>query len=256
MIDMHSHIIYEVDDGAKSIEQSLQILKEAHKVGFEKIVVTPHYMEGYYEKEKQEIKEKIEILKEELKKIECPIEILQGNEIYITDEINELLEQDKVSTLNNKQYVLFELPLNAEPMNLTEVIYQILEKGKTPILAHPERYPFVQRDPNQLLSLIEEGVLLQANYGSILGQYGKESKKTIKTMLEHNMVHLLGSDVHRPNTIYPEIEEAMQEIVKLAGKRKAKELTTDYPEQIITGQTVEIENPIPVKTTFFSKLFH
>lgn len=256
MIDMHSHIIYEVDDGAKSIEQSIKMLQEAYEVGFEKIVVTPHYMEGYYEKEKEEIKEKIETIKEELKKIACPIEILQGNEIYITDEINELLEKEKASTLNSKQYVLFELPLNAETMNLTEVIYQILEKGRIPILAHPERYPFVQKDPNQLITLIEDGVLLQANYGSILGQYGKESKKAIKTMLEHNMVHLLGSDVHRPDTIYLEIEEAIQEIIKIVGKRKAKELTTNCPEQIIIGQTVEIENPTPVKTTFFSKIFH
>lgn len=256
MIDIHSHIIFEVDDGAKSLEQSIKILEEAKKVGFEKIIVTPHYIEGYYEKDKKEIENRIGTIKEELEKVNCSLEILQGNEIYITDQINELLEKEKASTLNNKQYVLFELPLNAETMNLTEVVYQILEKGRIPILAHPERYPFVQKDPNQLLPLIEEGVLIQSNYGSIIGQYGKESQKTIKKMLEHNMVHLLGSDVHRPNTIYKRMEEALQEITKIVGRQKAEDLTTNYPEQIITGQTIEIENPIPVKTTFFSKIFH
>lgn len=256
MIDIHSHIVFEVDDGAKNIEQSIEILKEAEKAGIEKVIVTPHYIEEYYEKDKQEIGKRVEILRQKLQELNCKIEILQGNEIYITNQINDLLEQEKATTLNETQYVLFELPLNAEVMNLTEVIYQILEKGRIPILAHPERYPFVQKNPNQLLTLIEDGVLMQANYGSILGQYGKESKKTIKKMLKHNMVHLLGSDVHRPNTIYKKIDQAMKEIENIIGKEKLEEITNYYPKQVIEGQVLELETPTPIKTTIFSKIFH
>lgn len=256
MIDIHSHIVFEVDDGAKNIEQSIEMLKEARKAGFEKVIVTPHYMEEYYEEEKQEIEKKVEILREKMREINCKIEILQGNEIYITNQMNELLEKEKSTTLNQSQYVLFELPLNAEAMNLIEVIYQILESRRIPILAHPERYPFIQKDPNKLLPLIEEGVLIQSNYGSILGQYGKESKKTIKQMLEHNMVHFLGSDVHRPNTIYPKINQARNEIEKIIGKEKLEEITTYNPQQIIESNEIEIETPTPIKTTIFSKIFH
>lgn len=256
MIDIHSHIVFEVDDGSKNIEQSIEILQEASDAGFEKVILTPHYIEGYYEIDKEEIAERINNLKQELKKINCNIEILQGNEIYITNNINELLENEQAVALNDKKYVLFELPLNAEAMNLNEVVYQILEKGRIPILAHPERYPFVQKDPNVLLELIETGVLVQSNYGSIIGQYGKQSKNTLKKMLEHNMVHLLGSDVHRPQTIYQKINDAIEEIEKIIGKENLRSLTFDYPQSVIDGRDIDIPNPIPIKTTIFSKLFH
>jgi len=256
MIDIHSHIVFEVDDGAKNIEQSIEILKEAKNAGFEKVILTPHYIEEYYEEEKQEIGKRIEILKEKMQELNCKIEILQGNEIYITNQMNELLEKEKATTLNQTQYVLFELPLNAEAMNLTEVIYQILEKRRIPILAHPERYPFIQKDPNQLISLIEDGVLMQSNYGTMIGQYGAESKRTIKKMLKHNMVHFLGSDVHRPNTIYPKINQAKNEIKKIIGTEMLEKISNAYPQQVIEGKTIEIEEPTLIKETIFSKLFH
>lgn len=256
MIDVHSHIVFEVDDGSNSIEQSIEILQEASSVGFEKVIVTPHYIEGYYEMDKEEIASRIEILKEELEKVNCNIEIIQGNEIYITNNINELLENNQIAALNDKRYVLFELPLNAEAMNLNEVVYQILEKGRIPILAHSERYPFVQKNPNVLLDLIENGVLLQSNYGSIVGQYGKEAKNTLKKMLEHNMVHLLGSDVHRPRTVYPKIHEAIEEIGKIVDEETLENITLNYPQEVVEGNAIDLPNAIPIKTTLFSKLFH
>ena len=255
MIDVHSHIVFEVDDGAKSKEQSLQILKEAYDAGFEKIIATPHYMEEYYEIDKHEIKKKIDEIQEELSKMSCNIQILQGNEIYITENINDLLEE-KACTLAESQYVLFELPLNAETMNLNKVVYQILENGKIPVLAHPERYPFVQKDPNVLLELIENRVLLQSNFGSIIGQYGKGAKQIIKKMLENNMVHLLGSDVHRPETIYKNISEAIYEIEKIVGKDKLTEITFINPQHIINQEEIEIEEPTKIKNNIFSKIFN
>ena len=256
MIDVHSHIIFDVDDGSKSIEQSIEILQEASSVGFEKVIVTPHYIEEYYEMDKEEIAARIEILKEELEKIDCNIEIIQGNEIYITNNINELLQNEQAVAINDKKYVLFELPLNSEAMNLNEVVYQILEQGRIPILAHPERYPFVQKDPNVLLDLIENGVLIQCNYGSIIGQYGKQVRNTIKKMLEHNMVHLLGSDVHRPRTVYPKTEEAIEEIGKIINEETLENITSIYPQLVIEGKNIDLPNPKPIKTTIFSKLFH
>ena len=101
MIDIHSHIVFEVDDGSKSIEQSVEMLQEASNAGVKKVIVTPHYIEEYYEIEKGEIAEKIEKLKEQLENINCNIEILQGNEIYITNNINELLEISLVLSIGS-----------------------------------------------------------------------------------------------------------------------------------------------------------
>lgn len=163
MIDFHSHILYNVDDGAKTIENSINILKEAEKAGFNEIILTPHYMPNYYEVSKSDIKEKIEIIKEKCKEEKINITVYQGNEIYITNHMVELLQEQIATTINNSKYVLFELPMNEEPPNLLEVIYNLLENKKVPIIAHPERYIYIQKEPNKLLELIENGVLFQMN---------------------------------------------------------------------------------------------
>lgn len=246
MIDVHSHIVFGVDDGSKSIEQSLEILQEAKEAGFTDIILTPHYIENYYDHNAEQINEKIA----ELQKLQ-DVKLHPGNEIYITENIIELLEDKKAQSLANSRYVLFELPLNAESMSLNRVVYSILGEKKIPVLAHPERYPQVQKDPNMLIPLIDEGVIMQSNYGSIIGQYGKEAKNTIKKMLKNNMVHLLGSDVHRPETIYWNIEEAKEKISKLIGEDLLEELTTINPGKILNNELIEINEPTQVKKSWF-----
>ena len=255
MIDIHSHIVFEVDDGAKTIDQSIEMIKEAKDAGFEKIIVTPHYMENYYEKNRNEIESKVSEIKDKLMDINCRIPIYIGNEIYITENIIKLLENQKASSINDKQYVLFELPLNAEAMNLNRVVYLLLENGKIPILAHPERYPFVQKDVNSLIQLIESGVLMQSNYGSIIGQYGKNAENTVKEMLKHNMVHMLGSDAHRDQTIYLQIEKCMKKIEKIVGEEELENITNLNIQKVLDGEKIEVKNPQYVKENFFSKIF-
>ena len=247
MIDVHSHIVFEVDDGAKSIEQSLEILQEAKEAGFTDIILTPHYIEGYYDNDAEIINNKIA----KLQSLQNDVNLHSGNEIYITENIMELISQKKAQTLAGSRYVLFELPLNAEALNLNRVVYSILGERKIPVLAHPERYPEVQKDPNMLIPLINEGIILQSNYGSIVGQYGKEAKNTIKKMLNSNMVHLLGSDVHRPGTICWNIEEAKNKIAKIVGEAKLEELTTINPGRILKNEVMDIDEPIKVKKGWF-----
>ena len=254
MIDVHSHIVFGVDDGAETIEQSIEMIKEANLAGFDKVIATPHYMDSYYEINKNEINSRIMQINNELQQINCSTQILQGNEIYFTRDINELIDDEKATTLAESKYVLFELPLNSELINLDQIIYQILEKGRIPVLAHPERYAFVQKNPNVLIPLIENGVIIQCNYGSIIGRYNENARKTIKKMLEHNMVHLLGSDAHRQNGIYLEIPSAIEEIENIIGQSKTYEITTTNPEMIINGEEIEIEDPTPIKMSFFDKL--
>lgn len=255
MVDVHSHIVFGVDDGAKTIEDSIEMLKEAQKAGFTDVILTPHYIEGCYEVEMTTILEKIERIKEQLEKEKIPIQIYVGNEMYITSDIMTLMDTKKASTLNQTRYVLFELPMNTECVNLTEVVYQILSAGKIPIMAHPERYSWVQKDPNKLIPLIEDGVLLQANYGSVLGQYGKTCKETVKILLEHQMIHLLGSDVHRPNHIYLKIEEAMHIIQKWIGEEAYTYLSTVNAQKVLQDEVIDIPNPLTYKEKWFTKFF-
>lgn len=255
MIDFHSHIVYGVDDGSESIENSIKILKEAERAGFDKIILTPHYMEDYYEFPKDEIENRIIKLRQVCKEENINIELYQGNEIYITNNIDEYLRNNIASSMNDSRYVLFETPMNVEPQNLLEVIYKIKGVGKVPVLAHPERYAYIQKNPNRLLELIDEGVLLQSNYGSIAGQYGENAVKTVKKLIKNNFIHFLGSDVHKEGHIYRQIDDIIDILSKWIEEDKIEELTTSNIEKVINDEEIEIEMPIPIKEGFFSKIF-
>lgn len=156
MIDFHSHILPNIDDGSRSIDETFNLIKEAKEAGFEAIISTSHYMENYYETDTTEREVWVNAIYENLQAKNIDIKLYLGNEIYMSENIIKLLEQAKASTINDTSYVLFELPLNAEPMNLYDIIYEMLQYKLVPILAHPERYTFVQKEPELIQDLIRE----------------------------------------------------------------------------------------------------
>lgn len=254
MIDFHSHIIPNIDDGSRSIEETFNLLKEAKEAGFESVILTSHYIENYYETNVPERDMWVKAISENLQDKGIDINLYLGNEIYMSDNMMQLLIDGKASTINNSCYVLFEMPLNVEPMNLYDVIYSLQENKLIPVLAHPERYKFIQKEPELVSDLIEKGVLMQANYGSILGQYGDKAEIIVRKFLESNMIHFLGSDVHRPNTIYKRIPQALEEIEEIVGKQKLEELTNINPKLALENKRIDIEEPEEVRLTFKEKL--
>ena len=254
MIDFHTHILPNIDDGSRSIEETFNLIKEAKNVGFEAIISTSHYIEEYYETNAPEREVWINAIYENLQAKNIDINLYLGNEIYLSENIIKLLEEGKASTINDTSYVLFEMPLNAEPMNLYDVIYEMMQYKLVPILAHPERYSFVQKEPELIYDLIEKGVLMQANFGSILGIYGEKAQIIVKKFFESNMIHFLGTDVHRQNSIYPKVPEALVEIRKIIGDEKIKELTKINPRLVLHNKKIEIETPQKVELTLKEKI--
>lgn len=254
MIDIHTHILPNIDDGARSIEETFNLIKEAKDVGFEAIVSTSHYMEGYYETATPEREVWVNAILENLKTKNIDVNLYLGNEIYMSENMVKLLEEGKASTINDTSYVLFELPLNAEPLNLYDVIYEMQQYKIVPILAHPERYSFIQKEPELVYDLIQKGVLMQANYGSIIGQYGEKAQMIVKKFFENNMIHMLGSDVHRQNTIYPQIPQILKELIHLIGGEKLNELTTINPKLVLNNKKIDIEEPKLFELTFKEKM--
>ncbi len=254
MIDFHSHILPNIDDGSRSIEETFNLIKEAKNVGFNAIVSTSHYMENYYETNVPEREVWINAIYENLQVKNIDIRLYLGNEIYLSENIIKLLEEGKASTINDTSYVLFEMPLNAEPLNLYDIVYEMIQCKLVPILAHPERYSFVQKDPELIYDLIQKGVLMQANYGSIIGQYGEKAKMIVKKFLKNNMIHFLGTDVHRQNTIYPRIPECLAEINSLIGEEKLEELSNENPLLALKNKRIDIAEPIPVELTLKEKI--
>ena len=254
MIDFHTHIIPNIDDGSRSIEETFNLIQEAKEAGFEGIVLTSHYIENYYETDVPERDVWVKAISDNLKIKGIETNLYLANEIYMSENMMKLLIDGKASTINNSSYVLFEMPLNAEPMNLYDVIYSLQENKLIPVLAHPERYSFVQKEPELINDLIEKGVLMQANYGSILGQYGEKAEIIVRKFFEANMIHFLGSDVHRQNTIYKKIPQALEEIKNIVGDEKLEEITTKNPKLALNNKRIEIDEPDDVTLTLKEKL--
>lgn len=251
MIDVHSHIIPKIDDGATSFEESYTMFNEAVKTGFTDIIATSHYIEDYYETDCVERQAWIEAMNKALKENNINLNIHSGNEIYITQNLVKLIKEKKASTLAGSKYVLFELPMNNNIVYLNETIFEIKSSGFVPIIAHPERYAFVQRNPNMLIDLIKQGVLFQGNYASIIGRYGNHAKNTIKKLLKANMIHFLGTDCHRKNDIYIQMNDIIQELEKLLGVEMLEKLTTINPSHIIKNEEFSIPDIIKIKMGFF-----
>lgn len=248
MIDIHSHILANVDDGSTSVENSLEILRKAEEAGFSDVILTPHYIEGYYENTRSLIREKIRELKQNLYNEDIVVSLHQGNEIFLTEKSPRLVEQGIISTLADSRYVLFEVPFTTKMLNLEEVIADFQELGAIPVIAHPERFSFIQEDPSSLIKLLKMGVLAQSNYGSFIGLYGKEAKNTAEILLENRLIQFLGSDTHRQGHIYENIDKIIKRLESISGdQRYINSLTTTNAKCILDDLDVYVEFPDTIK---------
>lgn len=238
MIDLHTHILSETDDGAVSFEESVALLFEAKKAGFTGIVCTPHYKKGSYEKDSSYIYNRIEELKIDAKRI--GINLYQASEIYADEQICKLVEEAKVTTINGSRYLLIEFPINKEPIkNYMEIIDNIFKRGYIPIVAHPERYPYIQKNMKFVKDLLNRGALLQANFASIDGYYGAQAKKTVIKLVKNKMIHFLGSDTHKKKSIYPNINKYVEAYSKYLSEDEFDELTYKNPIRAINDDKIK-----------------
>ena len=235
-IDIHCHVLYGIDDGSKSLEESIEILNQYKEMGYKEIVVTPHYIENSkYIANNKEKEKLLKTLKSKIKGIKLYI----GNEVFINNNLEELLKKEEISTLNNSRYLLIEFPMNQKLKTITDTIYELKIKGIIPIIAHPERYEYVKKDINIVDEWINEGALLQANYGSIVGVYGNKAKRTVKKLLKKNKISLLATDIHFPNSkIYKNIEKSKNKIKRIIREEKLIELSITNPKKIIENKEI------------------
>lgn len=240
MIDIHSHIIPFVDDGSKTLEDSKKMLESAYKAGITKIVLTPHYIEGKYIKNKQEIAfeiNRLESIKNELGYNN--IELIQGNEIMVDANSVGLLENGNLSTINNTRYVLIEFSLTFKPCNIEMIIQSFLDSDFIPIIAHPERYLYVQKDISFIEKCVEYGALTQMNINSIDGSYGKEAKKTVIKLLKKDLIHTWGSDVHFFRDSYSNIDKCFKKVIKTVRKKdKYNKILFENSNKIINNYEI------------------
>lgn len=215
MFDIHSHILNEVDDGSSSIKESIEILYNLSKIGVTDVILTPHYIEySSYNSPRSNNISKLNLLKQEVKKSNININLYLGNEIYINNNILELIDKGEVSTLNDTNYLLVELPMSGKYENYIEIFKELIEHGYKVILAHPERYISFQEDFEPLIELNRIGVLFQCNIESVIKKYGKGSYKLIKKLAKENMITFLASDIHHIKDDYSYLEKSKKKLSK------------------------------------------
>ena len=241
MIDLHCHILPNVDDGSKSIEETIAILKRAEKAGFNTICFTPHYAEPQYLNSKQQNEKILEQVKEKIKVYDIQIDVLLGNEVFIRPNIENLLQNQQITTLANTQYVLIEVPMFQElPQEIIKsMLDTVKQKGFKVVIAHPERYISIQKNPSKILEYFGEDVIFQGNYASILGAYGKDAQKTIKKLLKDKMIHYFSSDIHHLDRCFYEVfDKIKSKLLKVIDEDYFEILSEINPRLIIENKEV------------------
>mgnify|MGYP000844450351 FL=1 len=240
MFDLHLHILPGIDDGSRDFSESIEMAKKLVDLGFKGGFCTSHYIADSTQSADNDLKRELrQRLQSELDKANINFKLLAGNEIYIDPKMVENLIQKKSSTLGEdyqesrkrKTYILFELPFYAEVSYLRDMIFELKAKNIVPILAHPERYLFLQKKKELAIELVKLGVKLQGNFGSMVGQYGSRANKTLKYLLKNHLISYLGTDLHHVDgSLFLKFEKAEKKIIKLIGINEYKTIIQNGDE--------------------------
>lgn len=237
MIDIHSHLLPNVDDGVKSFDESVDIIKNLSYRGVTDIIVTPHYVaDTVWTSSRQQNRLLFAKLQQKVQGI--PVNLYLGNEIYIDRDIERLVKSFEISPLADSKFLLIELPMSGEFEDYEAILTDLLLKGYRVILAHPERYHTIQKDWRIAEKLHENGVLLQCNLGSILGQYGHKPAKIVKQLAKSDLIFCFGTDIHHPRD-YSEISRARRKLMKYYPSEADLDQILDKNPRQILGSVIK-----------------
>ena len=208
-VDIHSHLLPGLDDGVQTYDESEDIILHFQKIGYKKLITSPHVMSDTYRNTSERILARLAKLQAYLKDQQVEIEIQAAAEYYLDENVFKMLEENKPMLTFGKNYLLFETNFLNEPFNLRDFIFLATTKGYRPILAHPERYAYLQGDIDRAKDLLDHGVLFQINISSITGHYSKVVQAAANKLIDRGWVHLLGSDCHHYQHVKL-VEEAQQ----------------------------------------------
>ena len=195
IVDIHSHLIPAIDDGSKSMDNSIELILALKELGYKKLITTPHTSD-MFPNTTEIILKGYNRLTEELNKREIDITIEVASEYYADEHFEKLLDDGDILSFGYKNYLLFELSYFTPPHDLEDLVYEIKRKGYTPILAHPERYLYLHDSLDRYRDIKDMGLLFQLNINSISGFYNKDIQRVAEWLISNSMVDFLGSDTH------------------------------------------------------------
>jgi len=255
MIDFHNHIIPNLDDGSKSVEMSLNMLKEAQSQGITDIINTVHFQHPKMNNKNTEynfVISEIKKMEEIAKSNHININIHAASEVFFQFNLTQILD-NPITTLGNGKYMLIEFQRLHFPQGYEDELFKLQLKGVTPIIAHPERYRGIQSDVLSAKKWIERGYLIQIDCASILGGFGKETQKTSLELLKNGLCHLIGSDAHNDKRRNFLMKPALQKISELINQ-DAVEIIRNNSMRILNGQDCSRYSFHKSKKIFLDKL--
>lgn len=246
MIDLHSHLLPGLDDGSASMRASLRMARSAVDEGIEAILMTPHHMNGRYENHKQDVVLATERFQAALDEENIPLQVFPSQEVRINGELMAALDVDDVLFADEQnQYLLLEFPDDDVPTYSSDMVFNIMQRGITVQIAHPERNTKLMAQPDILYDLVERGAIAQVTASSYVGAFGKKVQKFAEAIVSHNMAHVFVSDAHDlPNRTF-NMQAAFDKLARQEGPEKKQRFELNA-EAIIDGRQIQRLVPAPI----------
>lgn len=243
MIDIHSHIIFDVDDGPKTLEDSRRLLEESYRQGVRTIISTSHRRKGMFETPEEKIAANFKQVQDLAKQVADDLTVLYGAEIYYTSDILQKLEEGIFPSLGDTKYVLIEFSMNTPYKDIHSALGNVIRLGMTPVVAHIERYHCLENDEDKVSELINMGCYMQVNSSNVLkpklfGDRYKFMKKRVQFFLERDLVHFVASDMHNLDDRPPYMQKAYQIVAKKYGAERAEELFKTNQEILLSNEFI------------------
>jgi len=267
MIDLHAHILPSLDDGAKTIEESIQMCWVSYRDGVRTIVATPHFLPGIYKNDRSTILSKVNELNEAIRKLgvessefgaQSPdtitqrfnnsidaLKILPGSDVHFSSDILQRYETGEIVTVNNQgRYLMVEFAFQGIPYQAEEVLFQLLAKEIIPIISHPERNFEIGQRPKRYYEMIRMGCLGQVTAMSLTGEFGPGIKRNAERLLSKRLIHIIASDAHSIDGRTPILTAGVKAAGKIVGEEEAHKMVTEYPQAILEGRRPNIPEPL------------
>ena len=249
VIDLHSHILPGVDDGAEDLETSLAMARMAVEDGIEVMACTPHFMPGLYDNDAADIRQRIIELNQRLVEENIDLALVVGGDAHIRIDFIDCLRDGRILRLNESRYVLFEPSHVTMPPRLEDLLFNILMAGFVPILTHPERFRWIESNYEVFRRMVEAGVWMQITAGSLTGRFSKRAQYWSQKMLDEGLVHIVATDAHNCKSRPPLMQEAFYAATQQVGLDEARHLVLTRPQAVLENRAPEQVVPLMKRAT-------
>ncbi len=241
MIDLHGHLLPGIDDGAKTLEQAINMARIAAEDGIAVSVLTPHHLNGVFHNPADKVRRLTRDFQRELRQAGVELDVLPGSECHLVPELPDALAAGEIMTVaDHGQAVLVELPVHTIPMGATAILENILALGVTPVIVHPERNSALRHSPDRLAEWVDMGCLAQVTAQACTGRFGEAVEATARHFVRSGNIHFLASDAHRDRRRVPQLSEARRVISRWTSAEVGRLLSEEFPRAAATGRRPEL----------------